>query len=97
MKLLVVTLAIKFMFWLRFPKHIPIYSIYYAERKNLNVYVQVRTKASKRILDIGAIQENIGSSVSDALPALHTFIGNDYTSAFFWNGKGEGFQGTEKL
>ena len=71
---------------------IAIYNIYYADRMNLNVYVQVGTKASKRILDIGAIQESIGSSISNALPALHAFTDNDYTSAFFGMGKAKAFK-----
>ncbi|MEL7340934.1 MAG: hypothetical protein AAGM67_10640, partial [Bacteroidota bacterium] len=71
---------------------IAIYSIYYAERIAINLFVQIGTKASKRIIDIRAIHQDLGSSISNALPAFHAFTGNDYTSALFGIGKAKAFK-----
>ena len=66
---------------------IAIYGVYFAHKFNSNIYIDIGVGKSKRILDVKAIFSNIGSSIAQALPALHAFTGNDYTSAFHAIGK----------
>ena len=57
-----------------------------------NLYVEVGTKAKKRILSIKKIAESIGSNMSNALPALHAMTGCDSTSAFYGIGKKKAYK-----
>eukprot|EP00794_Sanderia_malayensis_P008324 gene8324-9215_t len=61
---------------------IAIYSVYFADKFRRDIYIDIGSGKSRRILDAKAIYDNIGSSISQALPVLHAFTGNDYTSAF---------------
>ena len=66
---------------------IAIYGVYFADKFTSNIYIEIGSGKSRRILDVKAIFTNIGSSIAHALPALHAFTGNDYTSAFHAIGK----------
>ena len=66
---------------------IVIYAIYFARLLEINMYVRIGAKSSRQMLDTKAIHNNIGESIADAVPRLHAFTGNDYTSAFNSKGK----------
>lgn len=51
------------------------------------MFIQTGTGIKRRILDIQSISLELGIDCCDALPALHAFTGNDYTSAFHGIGK----------
>jgi hypothetical protein len=46
------------------------------------MFVEIGTGNRKRFLNIGDICLELGEDVCRALPGLHCFNGNDYTSAF---------------
>ncbi|CAB4012350.1 Hypothetical predicted protein [Paramuricea clavata] len=64
-----------------------ILAIYYKNYIPCNLFVEIGSKAKKRIIRIARISETIGKELSDALPALHAVSGCDTTSAFFGIGK----------
>lgn len=53
------------------------------------MYVSIGVGEKSRILDIRKIASALGKACCDALPALHAFTGNDYTSGFQGQGKGK--------
>ena len=72
---------------------IALYALYFKEKVGIPLYVQIGSKNKKRILDISAIYETHGELLCSALPALHAFTGNDYTSSSFHGvGKAKAFK-----
>ena len=61
---------------------IVIYALYFIWLLEPKIYVKIGSKDRKRVIDIRAIAEMLGELCCKALPALHAFTGNDYTSAF---------------
>ena len=49
--------------------------------------VETGTGARRRILKIDEISKELGVNCCKALPGIHAFTGNDYTSAFHGIGK----------
>ena len=66
---------------------IAVYALYFSDISN--IYIKIGAADRKRILDISKIATVLEENVCRALPALHAFTGNDYTSAFFGIGKGK--------
>ena len=67
---------------------IAIYSLYFQSHfPATHIFLKIGTGTKRRILDIKEMSSKIGIKCCDALPALHAFTGNDYTSAFHGVGK----------
>lgn len=67
---------------------IGIYSLFFQSHfPSTRIFLRIGAGNKRRILDIKEISLEIGSECCDALPALHAFTGNDYTSAFHGIGK----------
>jgi len=75
---------------------IPIYACYFAERITASMFVKIGVKEKKRIISIDEIVGELGVTCCTALPALHAFTGNDYTSAFCGLGKTKAFKELRK-
>lgn len=71
---------------------IAIYAVHFRQQISLRMFVKIGSGEKKRILDVSQIHEEIGEDVAAALPALHSFTGNDYTSAFHGIGKAKSFK-----
>ena len=69
-----------------------ILAVYYKERIQCNLYVEIGTKEKKRILAIVKIHASLGEGMSSALLALHAVSGCDSTSAFFGVGKQKAYK-----
>ena len=65
-----------------------IYAPFFALKLALNLFIT----NGKDFHDIQDFIEILGESVCKALPALHAFTGNDYTSSFNWIGKAKPFK-----
>jgi hypothetical protein len=63
----------------------------YAMLVGIKIFVKIGTGNRKRIFDIGDICLELGEDVCRALPGLHCFTLNDYTSAFHGIGKKKAF------
>jgi len=70
---------------------IAIYAMYFNHLIDIQIFVQIGVGDRKRIIDIGDICIELGEDVCMALPGLHCFTGNDYTSAFHGIGKKKAF------
>ena len=66
---------------------IAIYALYFALQISVPMYIEIRTSDRRRCIDIRNVVSEIREEVCLALPALHSFTGNDYTSAFYGIGK----------
>ena len=66
---------------------IPIYALYFAHKIKAKIFVEMMCCNKRRVLDINDIREELGEELCLALPGLHAFTGNDYTSAFHGLGK----------
>ena len=66
---------------------IAIYALYFNDKISVRIIVQIGVGSRKRLLDIDDITSELGEKCCAALPALHAFTGNDYTSAFHGLGK----------
>ena len=66
---------------------IAIYAVYFSQFIQTKMFIEIGVRDRKRILNVENIVINLGEKVSKALPALHCFTGNDYTSAFHGIGK----------
>ena len=71
---------------------IPLYALYFADKISIDMYVLIGTKNKKRLLNISSIRDIIGDDCALAMPAFHSFTGNDYTSAFHSIGKSKGYK-----
>jgi hypothetical protein len=56
------------------------------------LYIDIEVQERKRVIDVTHVRTAIGDSCCQALPGLHTFTGNDYTSAFHGIGKVKAFK-----
>ena len=70
---------------------IPLYAMYFASQIEIPIYIEIGTNERRRCIDINNIVGKLGVDVCMALPALHSFTGNDYTSAFYGIGKVKAF------
>ena len=66
---------------------ISISAIYFSRKINIEIYIKTGVKERTRVLKITNIALELGEDVCQALPALHSFSGNDYTSSFHGIGK----------
>ena len=67
---------------------ISVYAFYFQKFfQDTQIFIQTGTGIKQRVLDIQSISIELGVDCCDALPALHAFTGNDYTSAFHGIGK----------
>ena len=71
---------------------VALYACYFESRIPISLYVSIGVKERRRVIDVNEIVSEIGEECCSALPALHAFTGNDYTSAFFGVGKGKAFK-----
>ncbi len=61
---------------------IAIYSLFFSKKINVELFVKIGIKDRTRIIAVSDIAVELGEDCCLALPALHAFTGNDYTSAF---------------
>ena len=54
---------------------------------SIPMYIEIGTGDRRRCIDIRNVVSEIREKVCLALPAFHSFIGNEYTSAFYGIGK----------
>ena len=71
---------------------IAIYALYFENKITSRIFINFITSSRRRIIDITDVALEIGEECCRALPALHAFTGNDYTSAFFGIGKTKAFK-----
>ena len=71
---------------------IGIYALYFHQFLGKKILLETGSSSSHRIIDISALCEEIGPDCCRALPALHAFTGNDYTSAFHGLGKVKAYE-----
>jgi hypothetical protein len=71
---------------------IGLYALYFSTKIDAALYVKMGVKDRTRIIDINEIKYEIGEELCIALPALHTFTGNDYPSAISWYRQDQGVQ-----
>jgi len=64
----------------------------YASSLCQRVYLDTGTGNKRRLIDIQAIADVLGTDVCAALPAYHAFTGCDYTSSFVRKGKVQPFK-----
>lgn len=64
----------------------------YASSLCQRVYLDTGTGNKRRMIDIQAIANVLGTDVCAALPAYHAFTGCDYTSSFVRKGKAQPFK-----
>ena len=74
---------------------IPIYALYFAHKIKAKIFVEMMCCNKRRVLDINDIREELGEELCLALPGLHAFTGNGYTSAFHGLGKKKPFTMTK--
>ena len=65
--------------------------MYFQNLLRPEIYLETGSSSNHRILKISGFCNKIGSDCCKALPALHAFTGNDYTSAFHGMGKIKAF------
>ena len=70
---------------------IGIYALYFQQFLTPEILLEIGSSANHRILKISGFCQEIGLDCCQALPALHAFTGNDYTSAFHGIGKIKAF------
>jgi len=74
-------------------RDIGIYALYFQiQFPDIPIYMQTGTGIRRRILNIDSMSQELGVNRCGALPALHAFTGNDYTSAFNGVGKVRAFR-----
>jgi len=69
-----------------------IYALYFNDKIDIHMFIQIGVGNKKRLLDIKGIATELGVSCCHALPSLHAFTGNYYTSAFHGMGKSKAFK-----
>ena len=75
---------------------IAVYSIYFQQFLEAELFVKISNGKDKRLLKIVNISSKLGKDLCAALPALHCFTGNDYTSAFYGIGKTRAFKAIQR-
>ena len=68
---------------------IVLYACYFYLQSKPKIYVRIGCNNRVRVVSIDKISKELGNDCCLALPALHAFTGNDYTSAFYGIGKGK--------
>lgn len=76
---------------------VAILSIYYKDRFQCDLFVEIGSKSKKRILSVSKVFDNIGEEMSDALPALHAMSGCDFTMRVLWNREAKDVQDRKEL
>ena len=71
---------------------IPIYALYFQNKIEARLLVKIGVGNRTRVLDIEDISSELGPDMCKALPSLHAFTGNDYTSAFHGIGKKKAYK-----
>ena len=71
---------------------IAIYAFYFNYRIAAEIFIKIGVKDRRRVINVREIASEMGQECCEALPALHAFTGNDYTSAFHGIGKGKAFK-----
>ena len=72
---------------------IPLYALYFQEKLGgISLLVNYIVNKRRRIININNIVSELGIDYCRAIPALHAFTGNDYTSAFYGIGKAKAFK-----
>ena len=66
---------------------IVVYTLYFSPKIPTSMYIHIGVGERRRILDIQNIVSELGVDFCATLPALHSFTGNGYTSAFHGMGK----------
>ena len=66
---------------------VAVLAIYYYDRVQCNLFVEIGAKSKKRILSISNIREKIGNGMASSLPGLHAISGCDANSALYGIGK----------
>ena len=66
---------------------IAIYAIYFSQKIDVEIFIKMGVRERTRILEISNFALELGVDCCLALPALHGFSGNDYTSSFYGVGK----------
>ena len=64
-----------------------VYALFFSSKISTSIFIQLGVGDRRRVIDIGNIVSELGVDLRLALPALHSFTGNDYTSAFHGMGK----------
>ena len=75
---------------------IAVYSIYFQQFLEAELFVKISNGKDKRLLKIVNISSKLGKDLCAALPALHCFTGNDDTSAFYGIGKTRAFKAIQR-
>ena len=75
---------------------IAVYSIYFQQFLEVQLFVKIGNGKDKRLLQIANISSELGKNLCAALPAFHCFTGNDYTSAFYGIGKTRAFKAIQR-
>ena len=71
---------------------IVVYALFFNDKIPVRMYINFTVSSRRRIIDIDSIADELGLACCSALPALHSFTGNDYTSAFYGCGKSKAFK-----
>ena len=75
---------------------IAVYSIYFQQFLEVELFVKIGNGNDKRLLKIANISSELGKYLCAALPVLHCLTGIDYTSAFLWNRGNQSLQGNSE-
>ena len=70
---------------------IPLHALYFKDIIGIPIY-DIGVKNSRRRINFSAIFDAHGTSVASGIVALHSFVGNYYTSAFHGLGKKKAFK-----
>ena len=73
--------------------NIAVYSIYFQQFLEVELFVKIGNGKDKRLLKIANISSELGKYLCAALPVLHCFTGIDYTSVFLWNRENQSLRG----
>ena len=71
---------------------IALYALYFKDEIEVNMDINIGVTHRKRIIIVSNIALEIGRNCCLALPALHAFMGYDYTCAFHGIGKVKAFK-----
>ena len=75
---------------------IAVYSIYFQQFLEAELFVKIGNGKDKHLLKTVNISSKLGKDLCAALPALHCFTGNDYTSAFYGIRKTRAFKAIQR-
>ena len=75
---------------------IAVYSIYFQQFLEVELFAKIGNGKDKRLLKITKTSSELGKDLCAALPALHCFTVNDYTSAFYGIGKTRAFKAIQR-